>query len=445
MANKMPYHQNAEKALLGAVLLQPSIIINLMDLIYTNQFYDQANAIIFQAMKELKSLNQDIDIASIASFLESKEQLTQIGGINYLVDISTFVPSIEHYETYVDLIRQAALKRDIINTASSIAEEGLTTDITSFDYLDKAEKLIFELSKQRKIGAFTEIDLILEEVKQKAEANKNNPGHATGLSTGYEGLDRALGGLKEEELVILAARPAMGKSAFAMNLAVNVAKRNKNSQAGVAIFSLEMSNDQLGARMLSNEAGIDNSKIRSGNLSASEWSMFELGRHALNSLNIYFDDSASSTLNEIRAKCRKLAAEGKLNFVLIDYLQLIHEKASSRQEAVAAISRSLKQMARELKIPVLALSQLSRDLEKRENKRPLLSDLRESGSIEQDADVVIFIHRDDYFESKDERGQAVPAEIIIAKNRHGQTGKLNFIFAPNFSRFSPQSNLVESE
>lgn len=444
MAKKMPHHVDAERAILGSILLEPKSMSMIVDQMDAQRFYDQKHVLIYEAMRNLFEEGQSIDYASLSSNLEAKESLVKAGGLDYLVELTQFVPSSHHIETYIDLVRSAALKRDIIKVASDIAEEGLSSDLKANDFLDLAETRIFELSKQRKIGFFTDLKSIVAEVKEKTEQNRDRKSGITGLATGYESLDKSTSGLQPEELIILAARPAMGKSAFAMNLATNIAKRNKNGKAGVAIFSLEMSNDQLVTRMISNEAGIENSKLRSGHLTPAEWTLLENKTDILNHLNVYFDDSASSSINDIRAKCRKLSQEGNLDFVVIDYLQLIgaDDRSGNRQEEVSKISRALKQMARELKIPVMALSQLSRSVETREDKTPLLSDLRESGSIEQDADIVMFLYREEYYKKGDTPG-ASTAQLIIAKNRQGSLGNLNFVFAPQYSRFTQQINREE--
>ena len=277
------------------------------------------------------------------------------------------------------------------------------------------------------------------------EKNRDKKGGITGLRTGFSNLDSLTAGLQPEELIILAARPSMGKSAFAMNLALNVAKRNKDGQAGVAIFSLEMSNEQLAGRMLSSESNIENTKIKTGHLTPREWQFLEGGMQSLAKLHIAFDDSAAVTVSDIRAKCRKLSQEGKLDFVVIDYLQLIkgETRSGNRQEEVAKISRGLKQMARELKVPILALSQLSREVEKREDKRPVLADLRESGSIEQDADIVMFLYRKDYYE-RDEKNLTGEVDLSVAKNRQGIAGiTQHFMFDTAYSRFTAQADRTD--
>jgi replicative DNA helicase len=328
---------------------------------------------------------------------------------------------------------------------SKILETGYTGNVGANEYLERAEEDIFALAQKRKTTAFSLLNEIIREVKEKTERNRDKKGGITGLRTGFSNLDDLTAGLQPEELIILAARPSMGKSAFAMNLAINVAKKNEDGQANVAIFSLEMSNEQLAARMLSAEANVKNTKIKTGSLSSKEWGFLESGVRSLDTLNIYFDDSAAVTVADIRAKCRKLSQQKGLDFVVIDYLQLIKgdSRAGNRQEEVARISRSLKQMARELKIPILALSQLSREVERRDDKKPVLADLRESGSIEQDADIVMFLFRPDYYKHHGEQNTN-EVELIISKNRQGIAGVSRFFrFDTDYSRFTALSEREE--
>ena len=293
---------------------------------------------------------------------------------------------------------------------------GLTKKIRATDYIDDTEEKIFDLVRRRKASEFVRINQVVGEVKEKAESRKNK-GALTGLSTGFGIMDQITSGLQPEELIILAARPSMGKSAFAMNIALNVAKHNKDQKASVAVFSLEMSNEQLVGRMMASESRVENRKIKTGELTPKEWQFVDSAVESLGRLNVFFDDSSAISVQDIRSKCRKLRQEGKLDFVVIDYLQLIKGDDSkggvNRQEEVAKISRQLKTMARELKIPVMALSQLSRGVEKRDDKRPVLADLRESGSIEQDADIVLFLYRDEYYShGKEDNGET---ELSFAK------------------------------
>ncbi|HKL95301.1 MAG TPA: replicative DNA helicase [Haploplasma sp.] len=442
MNKNLPNHYSAEQSVLGSIFLDPKKIVHAMDKIDVEDFFDLKHQNIFKAMVQVHTENLNIDFTSIMARLELNQVASQIGGLSYLIELAEFVPSTAHLDTHMNLVVDASLKRQVINTSSLILQEGYSSEMDANDYISKAEELIFAISQKRKTSEFTHMSEVIKELRQKIEDSKNRTGGITGLRTGFANLDGLTTGLQPEELIILAARPSMGKSAFALNLALNIAKRNKAGKAYVAIFSLEMSNDQLASRMLSSEADIDSYKLRSGNLDSRDWANLTVGQMALEQMNIVFDDSAAVSVADIRAKCRKLSQEGKLDFVIIDYLQLIKgdSRSSSRQEEVAKISRSLKQMARELKIPVLALSQLSRAVETRDDKRPVLADLRESGSIEQDADIVLFLFRQDYYE-RDPNKKTGDVDISVAKNRQGQSGiDLHFKFDPAFSRFTAMEN-----
>lgn len=446
MAKSLPHHHEAEQSVLGTVFLEPKKIVEVIDQLNPDDFYALSHSLIYQAMRNLYQENLKIDYTTVAGRLESEQTLGKAGGMSYLLELSESVPSTAHLETYIDLVKDGSLKRQVIHLAGEILEEGYQSSHPANEYLARAEESIFALSQKRKTTVFLELSEVISEVKEKTERNRDKKGGVTGLRTGFSNLDHITNGLQPEELIILAARPSMGKSAFAMNLALNVAKRNKDGQAGVAIFSLEMSNEQLVSRMLSAEANIENTKIKTGSLTSREWQFLEGGMQSLSRLPIVFDDSSSVTVSDIRAKCRKLAQEGRLDFVVIDYLQLIKaddSRSGNRQEEVAKISRGLKQMARELKVPILALSQLSRDVEKREDKRPVLSDLRESGSIEQDADIVMFLYRNDYYERNSE-SKTGEVELSIAKNRQGAAGvTLKFRFDTEYSRFTVQTDREE--
>ncbi len=437
MPKSLPYHQEAERSVLGAIFLDPKKVTSVKDQLHNEDFFEEAHMLIFQAMKDVDEDHLKVDFTSVAAKLEQTGQLARVGGMSYLLALSDAVPSTRNLNTYVDLVKDGSLKRQVIKLASDIVNEGYQNKENAAEYITHAEEEIFALAQKRKTTEFSYLSEVIVEVKEKTERNRNKKGGITGLRTGFDNLDRITAGLQPEELIILAARPSMGKSAMAMNLALNVSKLNLEGHAGVAIFSLEMSNEQLAARMLSSEANVENTKIKTGSLSASEWQHLEGGIQTLSLLNIAFDDSAAVTVADIRAKCRKLKQEDKLDFVVIDYLQLIKgdTRSGNRQEEVAKISRALKQMARELHVPVLALSQLSRDVEKREDKRPVLADLRESGSIEQDADIVMFLYRGDYY-IRDESKKTGDVELSIAKNRQGIAGiHLSFRFDTEYSRF----------
>jgi replicative DNA helicase len=447
MPKKLPYHLEAEQSVLGTIFLDPKTIVAVIDHLDDQDFFEQSHALIYQAMKLLNIENLKIDYTSVAAKLEQTQNLVKAGGLEYLTSLSDSVASTAHLQTYIDLVKEGSLKRQVIEVSSKILEEGFNGSLDANAYLTKAEEDIFALAQKRKTSAFVLLADVMHEVRDKTERNRDKKGGITGLQTGFSNLDNLTSGLQNEELIILAARPSMGKSAFAMNLALNVARANKEGTSHVAIFSLEMSNDQLAQRMLSTESNVESKRIKNGTLNPKEWQLIESGIQSLSRLNIHFDDSAAVSVADIRAKCRKLSQEGKLDFVVIDYLQLIKgdERSGNRQEEVARISRSLKQMARELKIPILALSQLSREVEKREDKRPLLADLRESGSIEQDADIVMFLYRQDYY-MRDESKNTNEVELNIAKNRQGAAGvRLFYRFDTEYSRFRVQSDREDYE
>ncbi|CCV65341.1 MAG: replicative DNA helicase [Paracholeplasma sp.] len=437
MSRVMPFNLEAEQSVLGAAFLNPNVLIAIIDKLNQEDFFDQRNQKIYEAMRQIFQRSEKIDYTTVSTELAQMGAMKSIG-VAYLSELTDFVPTTANLDAYIDIVRDYSLKRMVIETAGKILEDGYNEGIRATEYIDDAEEKIFDLVRRRKATEFLKIDKVVQEVREKAESRKHQ-GAITGLKTGFAILDNLTAGFQPEELLILAARPSMGKSAFAMNLALNAAKFNHGGKAGVAVFSLEMSNEQLVGRMLSSEARVENKKIKTGELTSKDWQFIDTASLSLANLNIFFDDSSAVTVQEIRSKCRKLKQEGRLDFVVIDYLQLIkgdERGGSNRQEEVAKISRSLKQMARELKIPVMALSQLSRGVEKRDDKRPVLADLRESGSIEQDADIVMFLYRGEYYShGQEDNGET---EVSIAKNRQGSVGNvLNFIFEKQYSRFIP--------
>ncbi|MBS2126123.1 replicative DNA helicase ['Fragaria x ananassa' phyllody phytoplasma] len=431
----IPFSPEAERALLGVLLLNPEKIAFAVDMINENVFYDTKHQDIFKAMKKLYQEEQKIDYVSVSSTLDNEKLLQKIGGIDYLIELVEMTPSTQYLDTYIELIKETALKREIIDTASYLANKGYE-DIDVQTYLDEAEEKIFNLTQRKKTNELLELKNLLQEIKTKniqTQQKKN----LIGFSTGFENLNNITLGFKPEEFIIVAARPSMGKSTFMINLALNIANIKHNQQSPhIAIFSLEMSNEQLAMRMLSSVAKIEHKKIQLSSVNSNEKRLLEIAIYTMNKLNIYFDDSATVNILDIKAKCRKLKSQNKLDVVMIDYLQLIRKtKKNNRQEEVAEISQNLKQMARELKIPVIALSQLSRDVEKREDKRPILADLRDSGSIEQDADIVMFLYREDYYQ-KDKKTSPGKTQIIVAKNRQGAIGIREFNLNFDFMFFS---------
>ena len=440
MAQNVPYNLEAEQAVLGCVIIDNDVIVTLSDEMSAQDFYDRRHQLIFTAMLNIYRAQMKIDYTTLIAELEIKSQLAEAGGAVYLSSLIDAVYTTANIGDYIQIVQDAALKRNVIAAATSIGEAGYDPNLDSTGYIDYAERVITELSKRRKTEGFTNIEAVVENVKALMLANRIKGEEVTGLSSGFSNLDEITLGLQKDNLIILAARPAMGKSAFAMNIAIQAAQRNvdeKGEGINVAIFSLEMSQEQIVQRMTASQARVNLTNIQKGNLSQKDMLLVESANDDLAKLNIYFCDQAVLTVADIRAKCRKQQAASGLDLVVIDYLQLISgtSKNGNRQEEVSNISRSLKQMARELGIPVIALAQLSREVEKREDKRPQMADLRESGSIEQDADIIMFLYREEYYTKS---ANAVPnmAELIIAKNRSGVTGNLKYLFQGEYQLFT---------
>lgn len=417
----IPSNVDAEVATLGCILIDEALFVHVADMVMVEDFYDSKNKAIFKAMSTIYADNQHIDITSLLSYLEKENLLEQVGGYEYLANLANVGYSLANIDTYIDLITDASLRRKTINLLSDLAQEGYRNERKTFDYVEDIEKAIFDLSRRRKVDSFRTIAEVSKQVLFNTEANSNQKEEIIGLKTGFSKVDRITLGFQPGQLLILAARPAMGKSAMAINLACNIASKNKSGRANVAMFSLEMTAEQLVERMIASDSKIQLQDIKTGKIGSSEWIRFNTSCSRLSKLGLYFDDSTDLTVAKIRAKCRKLAVDSGLDFVVIDYLQLINSDNDSKsaQEVVAKISRELKLMAMELKVPVMALSQLSRAVEKREDRHPIMADLRDSGSIEQDADIVMFLYRDDYYnKSSTRKGEA---DLIIAKNRSGST------------------------
>lgn len=434
----VPCNIEAEIALIGCILIDENIILEISDVLIPDDFYDAKNRLIYRTMLNLSKEGKNIDVTTVVSSLQNNHLLEQCGGLEYISSIADYSYSTLNVESYANLISEAAIKRVTINKLSKLAQDGYNSKLEAYDFVDLVEKEVFELSKRRKVDNFRPISEVSKSVMTNTEKNASRSNDVIGLDTGFGSLNNCTQGFQPGQLIILAARPAMGKSAMAMNLAVNVATHNKDARASVAVFSLEMSAEQLVERMIACDSSIRLNHIKSGHLGKTDWTRFNTSCARLSNLNLFFDDSSGSTISSIRAKCRKLASESGLDFVIIDYLQLIESDNSearlSQQERISKISRSLKLMARELGVPVVALSQLSRAVEQREEKKPMMSDLRDSGSIEQDADIVMFLYRDDYYNKASERKNE--ADLIISKNRSGATHEgLPFIFNGEYSRF----------
>ena len=435
---KVPCELEAEGAILGCVFLDQNVIYQIADLLDADDFYDSRNRFIYKSMIQLSRDGRGIDPTTVIAQLQVSNLLEQCGGIQYISSLADLGYSTLNIESYVELVQNASLRRRAIETLRDLSQAGYDNGLNAFDYLEQVEKSVFELSKDRKVDSFRHISDVSRAVLEATERNANRNEDVIGLDTGYGCLNKITQGFQNGQLIILAARPAMGKSAMALNLAVNVANSNKGGNAGVAVFSLEMSAEQLVERMIAADSSIRLNQIKNGRIAKNDWIRFNSSCSKLANINLYFDDSSDPTIAKIRAKCRKLKAESGLDFVVIDYLQLISpDQASaklSQQEKITRITRSLKLMARELDIPVLALSQLSRAVEQRDDKKPIMADLRDSGSIEQDADIVMFLYRDEYYNHASERkGEA---DLIISKNRSGSTHEgLPFMFAGEYQRF----------
>ncbi|GGN95120.1 replicative DNA helicase [Saccharibacillus kuerlensis] len=431
-----PQNLEAEQAVLGAVLLQAEALITVMEKITADDFYDKSHQMIFEAMVQLGEESQPIDLVTLASLLKDKGQLEDLGGVSYLSKLAHAVPTAANVEYYAQMIEEKAMLRRLIRTATQIVSEGYTGGEDVGLMLSDAERKILEISNRRSSGGFVAIRDVLMEVFDRVETLHQNlgGGGTTGIPSGFVDLDNMTAGFQRNDLIILAARPSVGKTAFALNVAQNVSVRAGET---VAIFSLEMSAAQLVQRMICAEANLDASVMRTGEFKSDEdWTKLTMGIASLSEAEIYIDDTPGITVADIRSKCRRLKKEKGLGMIVIDYLQLISGRGKAgenRQQEVSEISRTLKQIARELEVPVIALSQLSRGVEQRQDKRPMMSDLRESGSIEQDADIVAFLYRDDYYNADTEKKNII--EIIIAKQRNGPVGTVELVFLKNFNKF----------
>ncbi len=435
---EMPQNTEAEMSVLGVCFLNKVALEKVVEEVNANMFYNDANKKIFAALQELYKTNTPVDITTVRNELDKQKNLNAVGGLDYLSEIIDSVATTANLESYIKIIKEKAIRRKLIDTATDIITETYEEEKELSLLLDNAEKKVLDVARARTTSEFTPISEALRSAQEHLEIMAKNKSAITGLATGFYELDKATSGLHEGELIILAARPGMGKTAFALNIATNAAF---STDKAIAIFNLEMSAEQLVNRMISSVGSIEGEKLKTGMLSHTDWKKYNEAMSELADTNIYIEDNASITAAEIKAKCRRLAnSEKGLALVVIDYLQLVTTggRSESRQVEVADISRAFKTMAMELKVPVIALAQLNRSAEQRkESNQPRLADLRESGSIEQDADMVLFINRQDYYETKtaDNKLNIVPAEVIIAKHRRGSTGLFEVLFELNKSSF----------
>ena len=438
MARKMPQNLEAEMSVLGVAFINEYDVAKIVEEVTVDMFFDERNKFIFNAIKNLHETKTPIDIMTVKNELDKDKKLNTVG-LDYLSEVIDSVVTSANLDFYIKIVRDFAVRRNLIETATEIINDTYEDEeVTSL--LDKAEKNILNVVRARSVGDFVPIQEILRRAQAKLEELAKNKRAITGLETGFPDFDKITTGLQGSEMIILAARPGMGKTALALNMASYAAMHMKKA---VAIFNLEMSADMLINRMIASIGQIDSYKLQTGNMQEKDWKRYNEAMSQLADTNIYIEDNAGVTVQEIRAKCRRLAnSEMGLGLVVIDYLQLIssgNRRVESRQVEVSEISRSLKTMALELNVPVIALSQLSRSAEKRESNQPMLADLRESGSLEQDADMVLFINRKDYYDkAKDFNQKIVPAELIIAKHRKGGLGTVNLLFELNMLSFKSQ-------
>lgn len=429
-----PNDIEAEQAVIGSMLTDKDAVIAAIEVLKPEDFYREDNKTIYTAILSLYNRAEPVDIITLKSELSSMGKFDSVGGLEYLAELPEKVPTTANVDKYIKIVEEKSILRNLIKTANEIITLGYDPTEEVENIMDGAEKKIFDIMQSKNQKGYTPIKDILIETFAQIEQLYNQKQHITGVPTGFADLDYKTAGLHGSDLVLVAARPAMGKSAFALNIATNAAVRAK---VPVAIFSLEMSKEQMVNRILCSEAMVDSNKVRTGKLDEQDWGKLASALGPLSEAEIYIDDTPGINVMEIRAKCRKLKLEKGLGLVVIDYLQLITassgKRGGSREQEIAEISRSLKILAKEIDVPVIALSQLSRAPEQRPDHRPMLSDLRESGSIEQDADIVMFLYRDDYYNEDSEKKNV--AEVIMAKHRAGSTGTVELLWLGNYTKF----------
>ncbi|MFQ9821737.1 MAG: replicative DNA helicase [Clostridia bacterium] len=431
---KVPPHDlEAEQAIIGSMLTDRDAVISAIEILKEEDFYREDNKAIYTAILNLYNRAEPIDIITVKSELESMGKLEQVGGLEYLAELPEKVPTTANAMKYIKIVEEKSTLRRLIKTANEIIELGYSPTEDVEDIMEGAEKKIFNIMQEKNQKGYAPIKDVLVESFTKLEELYNRKQHITGVPSGFTELDYRTAGFHGSELILIAARPAMGKTAFALNIATNAAVK---ANVPVAVFSLEMSKEQLVNRILCSESMVDSNKVRTGKLEEDDWTKLAGAIGPLSEAEIFIDDTPGINITEIRAKCRKLKLEKNIGMVVIDYLQLIqgsNKRGGSREQEISEISRSLKILAKELDVPVIALSQLSRAAEQRPDHRPMLSDLRESGAIEQDADIVMFLYRDDYYNQDSEKKDI--AEIIIAKHRGGSTGTVELLWLGSYTKF----------
>ena len=432
---KIPPHDiEAEQAVLGSMLTDKEAVASAIEVLKPEDFYREDNRAIYSSILSLYAKPEPIDVITVKAELIEDGKFESVGGLEYLASLPDKVPTTANVEKYIKLVEEKSILRNLIKVSNEIITLGYGESEEVDAIMDQAEKKIFELMQKKNQKGYTPIKDILIETFAEIEKLYNQKGHITGVPTGFADLDQITSGLHNSDLILIAARPAMGKSAFALNIATNAAVRNGTP---VAVFGLEMSKEQMVNRILCSEAMVDSQKVRTGKMEETDWVKLATALGPLSEAPIYIDDTPGISIMEIRAKCRKLKLDKNIGLVVIDYLQLIQgtgKKGANREQEISEISRSLKILAKELNVPVVALSQLSRAAEQRQDHRPMLSDLRESGAIEQDADIVMFLYRDDYYNPDSEKKNI--AEIIISKHRNGSTGTVELLWLNNYTKFA---------
>ncbi|MCU6713910.1 replicative DNA helicase [Megasphaera butyrica] len=427
-----PQNVEAEQAVLGAMMLEHNAVVAAMEKLRPGDFYREVHRTIFEAMEHLHHDNKEVDVITLPEELRRMKKLDDVGGLEYILSLPNLVATAANIEYHANIVAEKALARNIITTCTELTSEAYDGEKEPEDLLDDAERRILQISESKRRGDFAPVGVVVEETLDKITKLYENKAGITGLPTGFRDLDRLTSGLQPSDLILVAARPSMGKTAFTLNIAQNVGVKQHKT---VAFFSLEMSQEQLVQRLLCQIAHIDSQKLRTGQLNSDdEWTKLTDACDKLYQAPIYIDDTPGISVTEMRSKARRLKAEHGLDLIIVDYLQLMQGRSSeSRQQEISEISRSLKALARELKVPLIALSQLSRSVESRQDKRPMLSDLRESGALEQDADIVSFLYREDYYDKETENQHIT--EIILAKHRNGPVGSVKLYFKGEYTLF----------
>lgn len=427
-----PHNLEAEKSVIGAAMLDKEVVFDVLEVVRAEDFYSKANREIFTVITDLQRSSTPVDVLTVTDELKKRKMLEAVGGRVYVAQLSSDVPSVSNAVEYAKIVAEKAVLRRLIGTADEIAKKGYEESENTLDILEYAEKGIFEIAKSKQHSEMVKISEIILTNFEEISVRSQSQGGITGVPSGLIDLDRKLSGFQKSDMVVLAARPSMGKTAFALNVALNAALK---ADAKVLIFSLEMAKEQLSQRLLSMEARVESQKMSTGDVDMSDWDKMSAALDSFNKMSIYIDDTPGIKLMEIKNKCRRMKAETGLDMIILDYLQLMEgeKRSDNRQQEITSLSRGMKLLAREMECPVIVLSQLSRAPDQRENHRPVLSDLRESGAIEQDADVVLFLYRDEVYNEETEKPGI--CEVIVAKHRNGPIGTVEVGWQGKYTRF----------